>query len=257
MAKLASPSGMLGRRSFYAKRHARLSLALPRPLSTCSPHLPMPPRTGAVSSVASSQPWTTRLSWKRSVAAPRHRCRACLSEFDRGQPGGMQNSANYEKNDAYLASLHCDTISIEGAPPFMILGPDGESKLIGGWTQKYKTDMFTSSQNQVNVSANRGTGDHPRLLCSQAPRRQSGRLRPSVCHAAGSRDAAGKHGALALVDGRCGDLGQSRDPAQSNRRLRRPATHRAPRDHRRAGVRRHRGRHGKRHNCDAQVPAAA
>ena len=39
----------------------------------------------------------------------------------------------------------------------------------------------------------------------------------SVCHAAGSRDAAGKHGALALVGGRCGDLGQSRDAAQGDR----------------------------------------
>jgi maleate isomerase len=47
--------------------------------------------------------------------------------------------------------LHCETISIEGAPPFMILGPEGEAKLIDGWKQKYKTDMFTSSQNQVNV----------------------------------------------------------------------------------------------------------
>src|ERR1700738_876076 len=46
----------------------------------------------------------------------------------------------------------------------------------------------------------------------------------------GSRDAAGKHSALALVDGRCGDLGQSRDAAQSNRRLRRPVTHRAARE---------------------------
>jgi len=45
----------------------------------------------------------------------------------------------------------CDTISIEGAPPFMILGPDGEARLVDGWRQKYKTDMFTSSQNQVNV----------------------------------------------------------------------------------------------------------
>ena len=59
--------------------------------------------------------------------------------------------ANYEKNVAYLASVHCDTISIEGAPPFMILGREGEAKLIDGWRQKYKTDMFTSSQNQVNV----------------------------------------------------------------------------------------------------------
>jgi maleate cis-trans isomerase len=58
---------------------------------------------------------------------------------------------NYERNVAYLASQHCDTISIEGAPPFMILGPDGEAKMVDGWKQKYQTDMFTSSQNQVNV----------------------------------------------------------------------------------------------------------
>ena len=30
--------------------------------------------------------------------------------------------ANYEKSVAYLASVPCDIISIEGAPPFMILG---------------------------------------------------------------------------------------------------------------------------------------
>jgi maleate cis-trans isomerase len=64
----------------------------------------------------------------------------------------LSNSyATYERNVAYLASQKCDTISIEGAPPFMILGPDGEAKLVDGWKQKYKTDMFTSSQNQVNV----------------------------------------------------------------------------------------------------------
>ena len=64
----------------------------------------------------------------------------------------LQNSyANYEKNVAYLASQRCDTISIEGAPPFMTLGPDGETKLVDGWKEKYKTDMFTSSQNQVAV----------------------------------------------------------------------------------------------------------
>ena len=64
----------------------------------------------------------------------------------------MQNSyGTYEKNIAYLASQQCDIISIEGAPPFMLLGSDGEAKLVDGWRQKYKTDMFTSSQNQVNV----------------------------------------------------------------------------------------------------------
>jgi maleate isomerase len=72
--------------------------------------------------------------------------------FTEGTREEYQNSyANYEKSVAYLASVACDTISIEGAPPFMILGPDGEARLVDGWRQKYKTDMFTSSQNQVNV----------------------------------------------------------------------------------------------------------
>jgi maleate cis-trans isomerase len=72
--------------------------------------------------------------------------------FVEGTREELQNSyATYEKNIAYLASQHCDLIDIEGAPPFMILGPDGEAKLVDGWKEKYKTDMFTSSQNQVNV----------------------------------------------------------------------------------------------------------
>ena len=61
------------------------------------------------------------------------------------------NFDNYEKNIAYLASQKCNVIAIEGAPPFMILGPDSEAKMIAGWKQKYQTDMFTSSQNQVNA----------------------------------------------------------------------------------------------------------
>ena len=57
----------------------------------------------------------------------------------------------YEKDIAYLASQKVNVISIEGAPPFMLLGPEGEAKMIDDWKAKYKTDMFTSSQNQVNV----------------------------------------------------------------------------------------------------------
>jgi len=72
--------------------------------------------------------------------------------FAEGTREEFQNSyANYERNVAYLASLHCDTITIEGTPPFMILGPGDEAKLIDNWKEKYKTDMFTSSQDQVNV----------------------------------------------------------------------------------------------------------
>src|ERR1700686_3255889 len=59
--------------------------------------------------------------------------------------------ASYEKHIAYLASQKCNVISIEGAPPFMLLGPAGEAKMVDGWKEKYKTDMFTSSQSQVNA----------------------------------------------------------------------------------------------------------
>ncbi len=74
-----------------------------------------------------------------------------LNLIERSREEFQTSYANYETNVAYLASQRCDLISIEGAPPFMILGPDGEAKLVDGWKQKYKTDMFTSSQNQVNV----------------------------------------------------------------------------------------------------------
>src|SRR6516162_817152 len=56
--------------------------------------------------------------------------------FTEGTREEMQSTyANYEKSVAYLASLGCDTVSIEGAPPFMLLGPDGEATLIDSWTQ--------------------------------------------------------------------------------------------------------------------------
>ena len=72
--------------------------------------------------------------------------------FTSGSREEMERSFdNYEKNIAYLASQKCDLISIEGAPPFMMLGPEGETRLVEGWKEKYKADMFTSSQNQVNV----------------------------------------------------------------------------------------------------------
>jgi maleate cis-trans isomerase len=76
---------------------------------------------------------------------------AYLNFAERSREEFQTSYAAYEKNVAYLAAQHCDLISIEGAPPFMILGPDGEAKLVDGWKQKYKADMFTSAQNQVNV----------------------------------------------------------------------------------------------------------
>ena len=57
----------------------------------------------------------------------------------------------YERLIAYLAAQKCNLIAIEGAPPFMLLGPKREAEMVDGWKRKYNTDMFTSSQNQVNA----------------------------------------------------------------------------------------------------------
>jgi maleate isomerase len=59
--------------------------------------------------------------------------------------------AAYERHIAYLASQKCNVIAIEGAPPFMLLGPAREAEMVEGWKRKYNTDMFTSSQNQVSA----------------------------------------------------------------------------------------------------------
>jgi maleate isomerase len=57
----------------------------------------------------------------------------------------------YEKLIALLADQRCDVICAEGAPPFMMQGPKREAEIVSGWEKKYKTSIFTSSQNQVNA----------------------------------------------------------------------------------------------------------
>jgi maleate cis-trans isomerase len=72
-----------------------------------------------------------------------------LTEGSRREYGSSY--ATYENHIAYLASQKCNVIAIEGAPPFMLLGPAREAEMVEGWKRKYNTDMFTSSQNQVNA----------------------------------------------------------------------------------------------------------
>ena len=72
-----------------------------------------------------------------------------LTQGSREEYGGSY--ATYEKHIAYLASQKCNVIAIEGAPPFMLLGPAREAEMVDGWKRTYNTDMFTSSQNQVNA----------------------------------------------------------------------------------------------------------
>ncbi len=72
-----------------------------------------------------------------------------LTQGSREEDGNSY--ATYEGHIAYLASQKCNVIAIEGAPPFMLLGPAREAEMVEGCKRKYNTDMFTSSQNQVNA----------------------------------------------------------------------------------------------------------
>lgn len=70
----------------------------------------------------------------------------------KGTKEEMRNSIEtYRSSIAQLAERHCDLISIEGAPPFMLLGRTREAELVSDWERAYGVPMFTSSQNQVNV----------------------------------------------------------------------------------------------------------
>ena len=56
---------------------------------------------------------------------------------------------DYDEKVALLAEQGCDLIHPEGAPPFMVLGNDGEARKIKGWERKHKVPIFTSGTNHV------------------------------------------------------------------------------------------------------------
>ena len=58
---------------------------------------------------------------------------------------------HYEPLIAKLAEHEVDLIHPEGAPPFMVLGYEGEAELIRKWEKKYKTPVFTSGTNQIRA----------------------------------------------------------------------------------------------------------
>jgi maleate isomerase len=60
-----------------------------------------------------------------------------------------QSIPHYERFVAELAEQGADLIIASGAPPFMLLGPEAESKLIRQWEKKYKTQIVTDPQMQV------------------------------------------------------------------------------------------------------------
>ncbi len=62
----------------------------------------------------------------------------------------------YEEKVKELAADGVDMIICSGTPPFMLLGPKGEAKLVRSWERKYKTTIF--SQGMTHARALRAMG---------------------------------------------------------------------------------------------------
>ena len=73
-----------------------------------------------------------------------------FNDIRRGDQSEFKNiMSQYEDKIEVLAEQDCDIIHPEGAPPFMMLGVDGEAKQIQVWEERYKKPIFTSSTNHV------------------------------------------------------------------------------------------------------------
>jgi maleate isomerase len=57
----------------------------------------------------------------------------------------------YEEKIAELAEDKVDLIHPAGTPPFMLLGYDGERKIIDKWEKQFGIPVFTSGTNQVSA----------------------------------------------------------------------------------------------------------
>jgi maleate isomerase len=72
--------------------------------------------------------------------------------FTRGDEEEFRSSMpGYQAKIAELAAMRADLIRPSGAPPFMLLGYQGEQEIIRGWENKYGVQMFTSGQNHVRA----------------------------------------------------------------------------------------------------------
>jgi maleate isomerase len=56
---------------------------------------------------------------------------------------------HYEERVAELAAAEVEVIHPAGAPPFFLLGYQGEQELLRGWEKKYRVPIFTNGTNQV------------------------------------------------------------------------------------------------------------
>ena len=80
----------------------------------------------------------------RHISLTMNFTRGTEEEFAASMPG-------YESKVAELAAMKADLIRPSGAPPFMLLGFEGERQIIRAWEKKYGVPMFTSGQNHVRA----------------------------------------------------------------------------------------------------------
>jgi len=57
----------------------------------------------------------------------------------------------YEAKVRELAAMNADLILPSGAPPFMLLGFEGERQIIQNWEKQFGIPMFTSGQNHARA----------------------------------------------------------------------------------------------------------
>ncbi|MBI2987697.1 MAG: hypothetical protein HYY45_13110 [Deltaproteobacteria bacterium] len=101
----------------------------------------------------------------RHISLTMNFTRGTEDEFAASMPG-------YEAKVAELAGMEADLIRPGGAPPFMLLGFEGERQIIRGWEKKYGVPMFTSGQN--HVLALRTLGIHKFIGASYFPEKLNG-----------------------------------------------------------------------------------
>ena len=75
-------------------------------------------------------------------------------DIRRGEVGEFHDSLpHYEKLSARLAQTGCDVIHPAGAPPFMLLGFEGERRQIETWEKTYNAQFFTAGSNHIAAFA--------------------------------------------------------------------------------------------------------
>jgi maleate cis-trans isomerase len=75
-----------------------------------------------------------------------------FAEIQRGTQDEFKEAlVRYRKKVTKLAEIGVDVINPSGAPPFMVLGYEGEAALIREWESTYKVPVFTSGTTHVSV----------------------------------------------------------------------------------------------------------